>query len=198
MSRSHRDSEHQTTSNAGQAPKPLESMNSSLRFTNIIEYVTSQPGLADTLNEKYYEMGLGRNISTAVERVAKRGIEAVTDAQRSPQPKKSKSEKPSEAGREEMNPENKDSTVDKVLKEQRKLACISCREEYSISQFPRRLPSLFCSHGREMCQYCTIEWIRVQGQGGIIPRCALCYHIMSYAFVESTTGRKCDEDVFIG
>lgn len=188
---------HSTTATTEQIFQPSDSMDSVLPFTTILEYAISQPGLADTLNKIYCGMGLGQNVSVAFANAAKRGIERVSDPETLFPSKRSKLEKSRQPGLGQTNRVNHNSSVGKDLKEWLKVECFCCRVEYCINQFPKLLPSVFCSHGREMCRHCNIQWIRQQCQDGIIPRCAQCLTTMRFAFVESITGRKCDEDIFI-
>lgn len=50
-----------------QAPQLRNSRDIASKFTSMMHSVTSQPGLTDVLEEKYRDMGLGLEISAALQ-----------------------------------------------------------------------------------------------------------------------------------
>ncbi len=178
------------------APQLDSPIHGRMNFNDVITAVIAQPGMKYKLDETCREMGLGQDVSVALEKTSKRGIEEVSDPAVTPS-KKPKSKKLKMATDSQMQPGSDQPEQSKPKKAKNTVTCVSCREVRHISQFPKRLPSALCTHGREMCRMCIIAWIRSQVQDGLMPRCALCKGPISYAYVEGITKKKYDRDVLI-
>lgn len=163
----------------------------------VIEATLSQRALKDELNKICREIGLGLDIATVFRKAPKRHIEEVSEAEAeiSPLPKKMTSKKPKDVDSNQTAPEVDEPEKEKTKKDKPKVKCVSCLESRHINQFPKSLPSSSCHHDREMCRMCIIAWIRTQVQGWTMPRCALCFGRISYAYVEWITKKDWDRDI---
>jgi len=152
--------------------------------SHVIRAVISQPGLSTNttkLDEIFLGLGLGQDVSSALGKIPKRGIDELSSSESASPLKKPQVQKALDA-----------SINHTSLTEQ---TCICCTETRDINQFPKYLPSSSCTHGREICRMCVIAWIRSQVQDGRLPRCALCDGAVSYAYVEYITKKQHDNNI---